>query len=148
MLWEFDLDSVCWAPAQFGASDLQLAAGARLIHLPRGGCALLSRGGAVVNGLRPLPLVILSDRDEIQCGGRTFYFANDAAAAPAAFVSQGRDLRCARCQSPMRDGEMSVQCPACHAHHHEACWNYERSPGCQLCQHPVAQFAWRPEQLS
>ena|ERR1019366_6305002 len=149
LIFEFDYDCGKWEAREIGPDGALLQEGAaRVVHLQRGTCVLLSRGRVVVNGIGPLPLMVLSDRDEIQCGDRTYYFSSDAAAESAVFRSAGRELRCARCQGPLVDGEMSVQCPACQARHHESCWTYRQSPGCQKCKHPAAQFAWTPEQLS
>jgi len=145
-IWQWNGDRKEWEGSPVGPEGAALAGGrARVVHLPQGGCALLSRGGASVNGVAPLPLMVLADRDEIQLRGSIYYFAGDGIAEAAPFRAQGKKIRCARCQGVLEENAMTVRCPACRTHHHENCWRYAQAPGCQKCKHPAERFAWVPE---
>ena len=154
LVWNWDFDLQRWVAREIPVEGMFFDGDtARIIYLPRGSmqhsaCALLSRGRVLVNGMAALPFVVLANRDEIECGGRTYYVANDSAAEPLAYESTGREVRCARCQSRLTGGEQTIRCPGCGAYHHRTCWHYEQSPGCQKCKHPASHFAWSPEQLS
>ena len=148
LLLEWDADRKTWMAREIGPDGIPLHGdAARVTHAPGGACVLLARRGVAANGVVTLPITVLADRDEIGCGGRTYYLASDAVAEPRAFQSRGRKLRCARCQGALVDNVTIVECPKCRARHHESCWHHRES-GCQSCGHPARQLAWAPEQLS
>ena len=125
LILEWDFDSRQWQPREALGTGLELAGGvAKLIVLPGSGGALLASTAARVNGAPPLPLAILSHRDEIEVGGRVFYFVADSPPRIETFHAGRAAIRCARCQGEIADGEDIVRCPArgCHAFHHRQCW--------------------------
>ena len=146
--WDFDAKKweICVVP------DVGLDMGdgvARIIHLPHGGGALLAGPGVLVNGISPLPLAILVNRDEILAAGRAWRYSSDTTADTFLFHSSGRSVHCARCHGALAEGDRVVRCPSqsCRAYHHESCWRWEQAPGCQKCGHPAADRPGRPEPL-
>jgi hypothetical protein len=114
-----------------------------------------------VNGRRMAGrLRVLTDGDDIWIGAfwqgsQRFVFAADS--PPFVVTYYGADFMtdageqppCARCGRRIGMGTPAVECPTCHAWHHESpdarCWT--RSTTCSSCQQATdlsAPFRWRP----
>ncbi len=123
-------------------SPVDIASVARIVRRDRR-CILFARDGVTVNGLPPLPIQVLRDRDEIRAAGQTIYFTADAIPQES-ILRTSMPLRCARCLGGLAEGDRVVRCPRCLAHHHPCCWH---GAGCLKCLHPAASLAWTPEPL-
>jgi hypothetical protein len=118
------------------------------------GWVLVSRAqrGVRVNGNVVLGLKQLRDRDEISVprAGR-FFFSTEHLAEVEPFPGSDREIRCARCTTPILKGTPAVRCPKCHLWHHQGerpCWTY--AGRCASCDHPTelpSHFQWTPEGL-
>jgi len=115
-----------------------------MLLTPKRACALLAQAGCKVNGVEPLPLRVLRDRDEIRAGGDVIYFSTDTRAEPAAFVGAGKPVRCARCHSELQQGEQAVHCPGCGSVQHAECWSYAVT--CASCKQATSGSTWTPEE--
>ncbi len=113
-------------------------------------------GDIRLNGSRPLPVVVLADRDEITVPGARLRIA--AFADAAAYVIGNQRLRCARCKNLIISGAVVRACPACTSLYHSTdslpaavqsaevsppCYDYE--PRCASCRRLWASMGWSPE---
>lgn len=146
--WQWDDEARCWRPTLVRpAVSLHLNGHARLVPLSDARrWALLASDGATVNGVPCLPLEVLDDRDEVSIAGARYVFSAHAPAEVAAFASEGKTIRCARCLGLLVDGDQVVRCPACRAHHHASCWS--SGARCQKCPLLTDGALWVPGPLN
>ena len=119
-----------------------------------------SRGGVFLNGHRPLPVVVLRDRDEINIGPETFVFAEAEEARVEVFEPLEASTHCQLCSVELLAGDEIVRCPVCAAPHHEGllakkgpdgerveqrCWTL--GPVCGGCQGHRESMVWVPDQV-
>ncbi len=118
---------------------------------PRGVLVPLPLASEVfVNGCPvALGIRVLSDADEIRCGGVATFFSTESRAVVAPYRGDpDRKVECNRCKKPVEAGSPAVVCPACSVAHHAECWSY--SDRCSCCPHPTALDAapaWCPEEV-
>jgi hypothetical protein len=95
-------------------------------------------------------IAVLSDRDEIQVGGRpAIYFSTERLARVEEFREEG-NVCCGRCRQPIRKGDPAVRCPGCGIWYNQSaqfpCWTYaERCAFCSQFTALDAGFNWSPE---
>jgi hypothetical protein len=145
--WRWDAERKCWQPMIVPpAGPVDVAGGARLIPVGGKRWALIAGKGVRLNGLVPLPIEVLGDRDEIRIGDQYYAFGAQSPPEPVAFRGHKKEVRCARCLGRLADGTEIVRCPACHAYHHASCWTYDTH--CQKCPFPTAGNPWTPASLN
>lgn len=115
--------------------------------------------GLRVNGVPPLVVTVLSDRDEIRTeDGRVVLFAAYHGAPPSGVATESPAISCARCHRSIAAGERWVGCNACSARYHADpplqpdgarkgadCKTYDTR--CAGCQRTWASMQWTPEEL-
>jgi len=146
-----------------GAGETAAFAAAPASLLCAGGAGrwvlVTERGEEVrVNGL-PVELGIraLRDRDAIRVRGLgTLFFTTEMPARVVSYPGPGC-VPCARCQTPIEEGDPAVACPDCGLWHHQGadaggvereCWTYAET--CAYGPHPTGLdggFRWTPEDL-
>jgi Prokaryotic RING finger family 1 len=146
--WHWDDERKCWRPLLVPSPvPVHVRDCARLIPVNGGRrWALLAGDGVRVNGLSPLPIQILGDRDEVRIGDECYYFSAQSPVEIVAFRGDKKEVRCARCLARLADGTQIVQCPACRAHHHASCWTYDTR--CQKCPFQTTGTPWMPDFLN
>ena len=117
----------------------------RVVQLPGGGCALLSKAGVRLNGMPCLPFQVLGDRDEIFTRNHVYSFTAESPAEVVPFKVNERRMRCTRCLGWLKYGDPVLKCPRCGAHHHAEHWTY--APGCPKCVYPTAGLLSIPDPL-
>jgi len=141
-LWRQSEDTK-WEAAPLPAKgSFALGEEAEVAMLRGGGCVLLARSPARVNGSPCLPLTVLGDRDEIRVGGREYYISTESCATVTEFVAGEKKVCCARCKAEVTGGERIALCPYCGSAHHEECWSY--GPLCASCPQSTTGAGWRP----
>jgi hypothetical protein len=153
ILWRWSEELNEWQALTLEAGKpCSLSDDCQLQPLAQRNCSLLVRGHSHVrvNGIAPLPLRVLEDRDEICVAGEAFYFSIESAPEIVYFSVQDKEFYCARCKGKLEEGTLSVKCPRCSAYHHESeglcCWSY--GDRCSAnCAQPTAGYSWQPEPL-
>lgn len=149
-LWRWN-EASGWEPTPLcRGSAVAITPGILLVPLTAGRCALLDGDASPVNGLPPLPLRILEDRDELVLDGCLTLFSalthTEAVVLPATSAA----IVCGRCKSRIETGTQAVRCPRCQTWHHQAealpCWTYAST--CASCAYPTDGAAWQPEPLA
>lgn len=125
-----------------------------LLTLGPGGRWLLTWGAdrdVRIQGLpQRLGLRVLEHRDEIRVeGAGTIWFSSEKRPEIVPFPGAEDPVYCARCKTPMDEGDPAVRCPGCDLWYHEKkdrnCWTY--SDKCVFCGHLTAldaELAWTP----
>jgi hypothetical protein len=161
-LWTRDRDGA-WQPVTI-ATPLAIgvagevgsavtAAVARLVpFVDRGrpAAALVPLGGApvLVNGIPPLGLAVLADRDEIVVGDARFAFTPYGPPVAEAWPADAPPTRCARCGASLKTGDVCIRCPSCSAPAHEEkarnCFSYDPLTAC--CRRARAALHAMPDE--
>ena len=154
ILWSWDEKGESWREVALETGKtFSLSPNCQLLPLQPPKCCLLSckaeeEGRVTVNGMPPLTLRMLDDRDEICLNSETVYFSTEASAKIVSFADD-TELFCGRCKGKMAAGAPAVRCPRCGAWHHETealhCWTYDSR--CSCCELPTAGVPWEPEPL-
>jgi len=105
-------------------------------------------GAALVLDIRTL-----RDKDEVSVAGHRLFFSTEQLACVASFPGAEQAAFCPRCKQRLEREDLAVQCPRCHAWHHQSgkfpCWTYDST--CALCQQQLtaldAGYSWTPEEL-
>jgi hypothetical protein len=150
--WRWNNEEKFWQPTLV-PPDAAFVVGDHTRLLPVGSArhwALLTAdAAATVNGRPCLPIEILDDRDEVRLTGDHFCLSTHSPADPLAFsaaTAANRNVRCARCQSDLLEGDRVVRCGHCRAYHHASCESYDAR--CQKCGLPMSGPAWMPDPVS
>ncbi len=148
-IWQSDGSGSAWQrTALTEAIDLE---GARIVPFPehqvmRAALVTTATHGMTVNGLAPLGVAVLDDRDEIAVGTRRLVFSRYAPPEITPCAPDRAGTPCGRCLAPVRAHEPCVSCPGCHTLAHEsaerACFSYDPRTAC--CGRERSAFDWTP----
>lgn len=152
-------EAVGIGPDQEKSSLVEVAQAAALVIPWRPGAGgrrhlLVVREGkkALVNGLPPLTIRVLRDKDEIALIGKRgqIFFSAEAPAQIEPYPgSGGRAQHCPRCKDEIGEGQLAVLCPKCAIYYHQEadrpCFTYGET--CVICGHKTSlgDYSWVPE---
>lgn len=132
---------------------------ASAVVLPASGGAVLvlppDTTSVFVNGVKPLGVTMLTDRDELLLDGAQLWFGERAPLAAAPFPPDRGPATCGVCSEAIGPGDAAITCDGCRTAHHAGafaaaergsrdCFVY-RGSTCAGCGRAGEDDSWLPE---